>query len=313
MKKQVFTIGELSRRTGVPVKTLRFWSDEGLLPPATRSESGYRLYAEGATLRLELVRTLRDAGLGLEAIKKVLRNDSSLADALRLQLAAVEAHAAALQRVAAALRAALRGGNPSESDLRRVCTMTRLSNAERKNVLERYYEGIADGVPADSPWRKALAEASKPELPDNPTPEQLDAWLELSEVLSDEAFVARQRRLVREAAEAKLDMVKLRAANVEAARAAARARTSGASPSSSAGRAVVEGFVASIADAAGKPIGESLRRSIYERYVPYDPRHVRYWELVAIMTGQAVAPGSSADWSFIADAVKVHLAPLDAG
>src|SRR5256885_16716746 len=56
MKKQTLTIGELSRRTGVPVKTLRFWSDEGLLPPATRSRSGYRLYAEDATLRLDLVR-----------------------------------------------------------------------------------------------------------------------------------------------------------------------------------------------------------------------------------------------------------------
>src|SRR4051812_35752515 len=178
MKKQTLTIGELSRRTGVPVKTLRFWSDEGLLPPVTRSRSGYRLYAEDATIRLDLVRTLRDAGLGLEAIKKVLRNDLSLADALRLQLAAVEAHASSLQRVAAALRAALRAGDPNESDLRRLCAVTQLTNEERKNVIAGYYQRISESIPMDSPWRKTLAEASKPQLPDNPSPEQLDAWIE---------------------------------------------------------------------------------------------------------------------------------------
>ena len=309
MKKQALTIGELSRRTGVPVKTLRFWSDEGLLPPATRSSSGYRLYAEDATIRLDLVRTLREAGLGLEAIKKVLRNDLSLADALRLQLAAVEAHAASLQRVAAALRAALRAGDPNEGDVRRLCAMTQLTNEERKNVIENYYQRIADGIPADSPWRQKLVEASKPQLPDNPTPEQLDAWIELSELLSDESFVERQRTNTREAANNGLDMLKLRNANFEASRAAAAARAQGASPSSEAGGAVVEGFVAGIAEAAGKPADEPLRRGMYERYLAYDSRHIRYWELIATVTGRPAAPGTVADWNFIAEAVKFHLAP----
>jgi DNA-binding transcriptional MerR regulator len=309
MNKRSLTIGELSRRTGVPVKTLRFWSDEGLLPPATRTSSGYRMYAEDATIRLDLVRTLREAGIGLEAIKKVLRNDLSLADALRLQLAAVEAHASSLQRVAAALRAALRAGDPNESDVRRLCTVTQLSNEERKNVIEQYYARIADSIPLDSPWRKTLAEAQRPQLPDNPTPEQLDAWIELSELLTNESFVERQRTHTREAAEAKLDMIKLRHANFEAARAAASARAQGASPASEAGRAVVEGFLAGIADAAGKPVNERLRQGMYERYLAYDSRHARYWELVAIMTGHAAGPGTVADWNFIAEAVKIHLAP----
>ena len=309
MKKQTLTIGELSRHTGVPVKTLRFWSDEGLLPPATRSRSGYRLYAEDATIRLDLLRTLRDAGLGLETIKKVLRNDLSLADALRLQLAAVEAHASSLQRVAAALRAALRAGDPNESDLRRLCAVTKLTNEERKNVIEHYYQRIAEGMPQDSPWRKTLAEANKPQLPDHPTAEQLDAWIELTELLSDESFVQRQASFAREAAEAKLDMLKLRAANVEAARAAADARAAGASPASDTGRDIVARFLAAIAEASGRPIDERLRHGMYERYLAYDPRHPRYWELIAIMTGHAAASGTVADWNFIADAVKIHLAP----
>jgi DNA-binding transcriptional MerR regulator len=309
MKKQTLTIGELARRTGVPVKTLRFWSDEGLLPPTMRSRSGYRLYAEDVTVRLDLVRTLRDAGLGLEAIKKVLRNDLSLADALRLQLTAVEAHAASLQRVAAALRAALRTGDPNESDVRRLCAVTQLTNDERKQVIQRFYQRISEAAPADSEWRQKLAEARGPQLPDNPTPEQLVAWIELSELLADESFVNRQRESMREAAEANLDMEKLRRANFEAARAAASARASGASPTSEAGRAVVESFVAGIADAAGKPVDERLRRGMYERYLAFDPRHPRYWELMAIVSGRPIMPGTVTDWHFVADAVKFHLAP----
>ena len=48
---------------------------------------------------------------------------------------------------------------------------------------------------------------------------------------------------------------------------------------------------------------------MYERYLAYDPRHARYWELVAIMTGHASGPGTVADWNFVAEAVKIHLAP----
>jgi DNA-binding transcriptional MerR regulator len=312
MKKRTLTIGELSRRAGVSVKTLRFWSDQGLLPPTSRSGSGYRLYAEDATLRLELVRTLRDAGLGLEAIKKVLHNDLSLVDALRLQLTAVEAHAASLQRVAAALRAALRTGDPSESDVRRLCTVTQLTSDERRQVIEGFYRRISEGIPLDSEWRTKLSEAGAPPLPDNPTTEQLDAWIELSELLADESFVLKQRENTREAAEAKLDMSKLRAANFETARAAAEVRASGASPASAAARVVVEDFVAGIAAAGSKPADERLRRGIYERYLTFDPRHPRYWELMAIVSGRQTMPGTVADWQFFAEAVKIHLAPHSA-
>jgi DNA-binding transcriptional MerR regulator len=37
------TIGELARLAGLTVKTVRVWSDEGLVPPADRTRAGYRL------------------------------------------------------------------------------------------------------------------------------------------------------------------------------------------------------------------------------------------------------------------------------
>lgn len=37
-------IGNLAQASGVPTKTIRFYEEIGLLPPAQRAENGYRLY-----------------------------------------------------------------------------------------------------------------------------------------------------------------------------------------------------------------------------------------------------------------------------
>ncbi len=302
------TIGELSRRTGLPVKTLRFWSDEGLLPPASRSASGYRLYSQDALVRLDLVRTLREAGLGLDAIRKVLHRDMSLADALRLQLAAVEAHAASLQRVAAALRAALQRGEPDQGDVRRLCAVTRLTNEERKAVIEGFFAQVSEGIPVDNSWQKKMIDASAPKLPDNPTPQQLDAWIELAELVADPTFVEHMRENAKQVWGTSIDLRALREANEEAAKSAATARASGATPESDDGRALVARFVETVARAAGKPADDAaFRRGLKERFVRHDPRAARYWELVAIMNGTSPPIGKVEDWSFIAAAVKAHL------
>lgn len=61
----LYSIGELSRRTGLTVKTIRFYSDRGIVPPTDRSPAGYRLYGPDALARLDLVRTLRELGARL--------------------------------------------------------------------------------------------------------------------------------------------------------------------------------------------------------------------------------------------------------
>jgi len=218
MSNERLTIGKLSRRAGVPVKTLRFYSDEGLLPLAGRTNSHYRVYATQALVRIELIRTLRDAGLSLDSIKKVLLHEMSLADALRLRLAAVEAHVASLQRVGAALRAALRA-EPSEDDLKRIYAVTRLSNEERRAVIERFFDRVSEGIPIDEAWKQRMIEATTPKLPDNPTPPQLDAWIELAGLLSDPTFIENLRENAK-AVWGKFDMEAMRRAGDEVAAAA---------------------------------------------------------------------------------------------
>src|SRR5690606_20597683 len=110
----------------------------------------------------------------------------------RLRLGAIEAHIASLRRVAAAIRAAIRSG-ASEEDLRRLSMVTRLSKDERRKVIASFFAKVMDGLPAANEWVKNMIEASVPDLPDEPTAEQLDAWIELTKILEDESFVESMR------------------------------------------------------------------------------------------------------------------------
>ncbi|MDH2383739.1 MerR family transcriptional regulator [Bradyrhizobium sp. CER78] len=149
MTQRTYSIGEAARLSGMSVRKLRFYSDQGLLPPAGRTASGYRVFTDDELVRLDLIRCLRDAGLGLDAIREVLTKELSLVEALKLRLETLEAEIAAQRRVASALRAALRSPQLTEADLRRFLTMTQLSRTERRNVVERFFEKVSDGINID--------------------------------------------------------------------------------------------------------------------------------------------------------------------
>ncbi len=66
------TIGELAGRAGVTAKTVRYYEQIGLLPPAPRTRSGYRRYGEEELLRLQFIGKAKQLGLSLEEIRGVL-------------------------------------------------------------------------------------------------------------------------------------------------------------------------------------------------------------------------------------------------
>jgi DNA-binding transcriptional MerR regulator len=68
-------IGELAQRLGVSRKTLRYYETVGLVPPAERASSGYRMYPPEAVRRAQLVVGLRAIGLSLQQIQIVLTED----------------------------------------------------------------------------------------------------------------------------------------------------------------------------------------------------------------------------------------------
>ena len=65
------TIGELSRRCGVPVRALRAYTDMGLVYSAGRSTSGYRLFDESALWCAAVIGELRGLGLTVAEIREL--------------------------------------------------------------------------------------------------------------------------------------------------------------------------------------------------------------------------------------------------
>ncbi|CAN5504798.1 MerR family transcriptional regulator [soil metagenome] len=64
-------IGELSKRTGVSVRMLRYYEDEGLLAPQ-RTGSGYRDYGHAEETSVRRIKMLGAAGMTLETIQRLL-------------------------------------------------------------------------------------------------------------------------------------------------------------------------------------------------------------------------------------------------
>jgi len=72
MKEKPLTIGALARRLNLSTSALRFYEREGLLVPAQRSASGYRLYPPSAEKTLRFIRRAQRLGFALSDIKALL-------------------------------------------------------------------------------------------------------------------------------------------------------------------------------------------------------------------------------------------------
>ncbi|RAJ69279.1 DNA-binding transcriptional MerR regulator [Streptomyces sp. Amel2xB2] len=188
------TIGQLADRTGVSVRTIRHWSDVGVLTPDGRSAGGYRLYGAGSVARLELVRTLRELGFGLDEVSRVLRSEATVAEVASVHVAALDARIRALKLSRAVLSTvAERGSTTEETAL--MNKLARLSVDERRRIVEDFIREVSDGVEG-APDMSERLRRSPVDLPDDPTPEQVDAWLQLAELIRDPDFRAGMRRML---------------------------------------------------------------------------------------------------------------------
>ena len=97
-------IGTAAERAGMSVKTVRFYSDEGLVPTAGRTQGGYRLYHQQVVEELHLIQNLRGLGLPLITIGNYLAakrqgacHCEQLKQSMREQQQAIHQKIAALQ------------------------------------------------------------------------------------------------------------------------------------------------------------------------------------------------------------------------
>ena len=70
-------IGDVAARSGLTVKTIRFYCDEGLIQPTSRSDGGFRLFNPEALNDLAFIRTLRGLDIPLPDVMKILESRRS--------------------------------------------------------------------------------------------------------------------------------------------------------------------------------------------------------------------------------------------
>src|SRR5690606_40584262 len=73
----MYTIGKLSKNTGVTVRTLDYYDEIGLIKPSSKTSGGHRLYSEDDVMKLERVLALKYMGFSLDQIKDILENSTS--------------------------------------------------------------------------------------------------------------------------------------------------------------------------------------------------------------------------------------------
>jgi len=281
---QPLSIGQLARRTGVPARTIRFWSDAGLVPPAARSASGYRLYDAAAVARLDLVLALRELGLGLDVVRAIVSRATTVADVAAAHVAVLDGQIRTLRLRRAVLSTVAKRGNTIEEALL-MHKLARLSAQERQQIIDDFVDSTFAGTPAteDAP-AASIARAMRQlpaELPDDPAPEQVDAWVELAELVADEDF----RRRIRTMALAEPPAAEPPAVDYQAVTEhAGQARAQGIAPGSPDGQAVLHRII-------GPAVTAGQRAALLSQLETFtDARVERYWQLLAIINGQPVPP-----------------------
>ncbi|MFI5930969.1 MerR family transcriptional regulator [Actinoplanes sp. NPDC051494] len=178
----LFPIGELARRAGLTVKTVRYYSDQGIVPPTDRTPAGDRRYDTAALARLRLVRTLRELGLDLRTIRAVMDRERTLPEVAATHAAALELQIRTLRLRQAVLTAvATRDATIEEMDLmHELATLT-------GDFLQAVF-GDLDGY-------EGFARSLTPHLPEDPTPEQVEAWVHLAALAQDPDFRAHLRTI----------------------------------------------------------------------------------------------------------------------
>ncbi len=294
----LLTIGQLARRSGVPLRTLRFWSDEGVVPPWDRSASGYRRYDAVAVARLDLVRTLRDLGMGLADVREVLTRRRTVGDVAAAHVQAIDAQIRSLRAQRAVCTLLARGGL-DEKEMTVMNDLTRLSAAERQQVIDEFVAATFSHTDPQAPGA-GIAEGMRTlpaELPDDPGAEQVQAWVELAGLVQEPSFRARAREMALAGSRPPDPGGEVFEPAIVVEHAGA-ALAEGVDPASPRAGTVLERI-----GVGG--LAASERSSLADRVDTFADRRVeRYWTLLGVLNGWPTRPASVPAFEWFAAALR---------
>lgn len=305
------SIGEVARLTGLPVKTIRYYSDIGLVAAASRTDAGYRRYDEAGLARLARIDALRDLGLDLASIRRVTERQTKIEEVARAHADAIDLHIHQLTLRRAVLRAIARGVTRSE-EVQRMTAFAQASAEESRRIMEEFLDSIfADHQ--DNPFAQRMR-TTLPVLPDEPSAEQIDAWVELARLVQHSEFRARIREMIVEgerqraaSAITKTDEATQRAGQAVVDR-AGTAVSQGVATDSPEALAIVNEVVPLFAGAASKEDGPEYRRELARQLAKFsDHRVERYWQLIGLINGWPAQPSLMRPYEWFMAALDASL------
>jgi DNA-binding transcriptional MerR regulator len=280
------------------VKTVRFYSDRGLLPEASRSGGGHRRYGTEALERLRLIRSLRALDLPLPEVHRILQDEGGagrvLEDAVAGRLRELGSELRALRWREAALR--LVGECPPAERADRLRLIGAVSIPPSTAPLARFWRAW---LPPRMPARvmSAFLEVAVPQPPDEPDPAQVLAFARLHAMTTAPCTGGRQPQPEVHRVAGVRGAAVLYAGLDEAYELASPQLRRAQDPCP--GEAL-DAYVAAYASAYGSPDTRDFRRLLAARLAG-DPRLDRYWELTAVVVTPPgdrpePTPGSADDW-----------------
>ncbi|UAK31493.1 MerR family transcriptional regulator [Nocardia asteroides] len=301
------SIGELSRSTGVAVRTLRFYCDEGILE-SRRSGGGHRLFDPvTAADRVLLVRRLRALGLSLCAITDVLTGGISIAEAVAAERAALDTELGALAWRRASL-VAVENAAPADRAARLKMLAAVQDRSHAHDALVRFWRRLL--APLPPAMFDGFVAMNIPDLPADPDPRHVLAYAELAIGIADPALsAALSHQLWRTDPAGIGDKRALLTAVAEVCESVDSLITTYREPHPGP---ELDRFVHAHAAARRDRDTPRLRRQLLADATDTDPRIHRYWTLTTRITG-ARTTGAAQYWLYRALARWADQASLDGG
>ncbi|MCX5199209.1 MerR family transcriptional regulator [Streptomyces sp. NBC_00249] len=282
MTQDTWSIGELADGTGVPVKTLRYYSDSGLLPVAARSAGGHRRYGPEAWERIRLIRRLRAMDTPIATITQVVTGECSLGELVATELEAVQERLTELRWRQATLESL--NDCPGEERLERLEILSRVQRLPQAHraLTDHWYRELSGTMPGHR--LDIMIAMLAPEPPRDPDATTALAYAQLHVLVSTPSFT----RWTQDHDEEMRDGPAFYAQIDEAAALTAAAVVQGLPPGSGD---AVNAFVSAHARARRESDTPAFRAHLHglvSRSSGFDPRLERYWGLVGTVTGGRV-------------------------
>ncbi|MFI6210414.1 MerR family transcriptional regulator [Nocardia brasiliensis] len=287
------SIGELARRTGFSVRTIRFYCDEGILEPQ-RSAGGHRMFdADDATERLLLVRQLRAFGLGLDSITGVLHEQRSLTEVIAAESARLDDELRTLAWRRASLRA-IETTTAAQRTERLALLATAQDGTALHESLVRFWQRVLAPLPraASDPW----IYWNVPEPPAAPSVDEVVAYAELIALTAAPGMSSAVRRqywrqrpeLIRDPYALYREMGELMVEVVH--------RVAEGTPPQPG--AELDRFVTAHAQARGEKDSTIFRQQLLTDATDSDTRIHRYWTLTGHLLDSRITIGQAHGWLY---------------